>query len=443
MLSLTKCQSLDQMSLNDYHVIVLVEGSEAEIFAHPDRWFDGIEVLAVDCGGFSGVGALYETLARSHRDRLLPTVDQDSLERQKGSQSASAWNSPNLHIFSWTFEDVLDDWMLVEVLCNRWSKFGWVISEEELKKIRHDAQARRVGLYEAIAQYGLRKYPDQGLRLPDKPALARSLGNLMWCNYWLPPGLRPWVKEIYATGGLDTGKPWVPTRSFEFVDWELARSRGLSGFLIACYSGKLIGIDFDEERAGDLATQPAHVRPSANPMWSPDGESLLFQGKSIRRTKTVAAVLKPDGQESVVDIGGIGRGTSVSDWDPTAQQFFYVHGADLHSYRMWRRALNGSSTVPIEPETHGGVVTKIGRKTVGLGSANNRTHSFELRDTVLVDQKYLTNWHPQAEPHESTAIAWDYNRNNGSFAIAQPTVNGVVTARCESSREDWIHRTCT
>ena len=62
MLVRTDRNGLTELSLSDYDAIVLVEGAEAEIFVDPARWFRGVDILAVDCGGFQGVGAVYESL---------------------------------------------------------------------------------------------------------------------------------------------------------------------------------------------------------------------------------------------------------------------------------------------------------------------------------------------------------------------------------------------
>ena len=424
MLTLTNRQSLDRLSLDRYHVILLVEGFEASVFANPDLWFEGIEVLAVDCGGFPALGALYESLAPSHEQRLLPTVDQDSLDGPKENRAASAWNSPNLHIFSWTFEEAFDDWMLAHVFSTQWSERRWELSEDELSEIRRSARADRKALYEAIDEYGLRKYDSQGFQLPSKPELVQSLGRLMWCNHWLPPRLRPWVKAIYQVGGKNITEPSMPVPSFDVVNWEVARDRELSGFLVACESGKLLGIDFDAQNAGYFE-QPSHVQPRAKPMWSPDGEWLLYQGKSVAQSKTVVGLLSKDGRELVANVGGSGYPTSLIDWDPMSPRFFYISGVYASSYRMCRRSLDASRTVPVDPAIHGGVLKKIGRKTVGLASGQNKIFVFELRDTTrLIRQKQLTEWHRQAEPHESEAIAWDNYSDDGSFAIAQPTTKG-------------------
>ena len=77
MLTTTDHSDLTQIRLSDYDTIVLVEGSEAEVFAEPPRWFPEISVLVVDCGGFQGVGAVYASLAQESV-RVQPMVSSAS-----------------------------------------------------------------------------------------------------------------------------------------------------------------------------------------------------------------------------------------------------------------------------------------------------------------------------------------------------------------------------
>lgn len=424
MLTKVTRSKLAQISPSNYSAVVLVEGSEAEIFADPSRWFPDISVLIVECGGFPGVGSVYGSLVTTCGSRLLPTVDQDSLVDKKPAPEESAWNSPRLFQFCRTFEDVFDDWMLAEALCSEWESKGndWKLTEEEVARARAEALQAGVGILIKVEEYGSNKYSDQGFQLPGKPAIARQLGRLMLCNFWIPRELQQWIKEIYLAAGFCVDRPSVPEESFELVNWEAARTARLTGFLVACEGGRLLAVDFDRQNAGSLNMQPSTVIPSANPMFSPTGDAILFQGKSVHRKKTVSAVLTNDGGEIVIDIGGANRGTSVCDWDPRANQFFYVHGPDIRSYRMWRRSLSGSSTIPVEPHTHGGVLCRVGGRVLGLGSSDDRTQSFHLQDTTLVAQKDIAGWHPLAADHGSTAFAWDYHRMDGSFAVAQPAV---------------------
>lgn len=427
---------LSKTSLSNYDVIVLVEGSEAEVFTNPSKWFSGIRVLTVDCGNFSRVGEVYESLAPNYGSRLLPTVDQDNLVHKKPAGEVSAWNSPRLFQFCRTFEDVFDDWMLADAISSEWKHEQWELTEEEVAEVRVEARQAGVDILQKIEEYGSKKYPDQGFQLPGKPKIACRLGQLILCNLWIPKDLQQWIKGIYLIAGIRVEEPSVPEESFELVNWEVARAAELKGLLVACEGQRLLAVDFDREIAGPLNIQPSEVIPAANPMFSPQGNAILFQGKSARRGKTVSAVLTSDGKEIVIDIGGTRSGTSVCDWDPRTNQFFYVHGADPGSYRMWRRSLSGSVTTPVEPRTHGGVLCKVGKRVLGLGSGNDHTQAFHLRDTTLVTQKDIAGWHPLAAGHESTAFAWDYSREDGFFALAQPT----VPASGDSSMRVFIGR---
>lgn len=407
-----------------FDVIVLVEGSEVEIFVEPSRWFPNLDVLMVNCCGFSGVASVFEEIPSDFGDRVVPTVDQDALEERPPRDESSAWNSPNLFLFVRTFEDAFDSWILAEAINSQWSDVNWELTVQEVDEARDDARENRQGIYSAIEVLGREMYPNQGFDLPPKPTLARRLGELMNCHQWIPQDIEEWVRWVYATAGQQKSELYYPDNGLDDVNWELVQEMGLSGFLVMCDREKLLGVDFDNECVGPLAVQSEDISPSGRPMWSPDGEALLFQGKSERRDKTVSAVLKPDGTEKIINIGGPKRGTSVCDWGPSGN-FVYVHGPGPQGYRMWRRSLSDNTTVPVEPETHGGVLRKVGRNTLGLGSSNNRTQAFQLQDVTLEEQKDLENWHPLAKCHESTAIAWDYYRDSGFFfALAEPLVKG-------------------